>query len=185
MDDPLDPANRYFSHASVESSEMKNIYDGKVTTDAQGAAVVRLPEWFETLNTDFRYQLTVVGQFAQAMVEQEIANGQFTIRTDKPNVKVCWQVTGVRHDPWASAHPLEVTTEKPEKERGYYLHPELYGAPAAQQVVTLYRPKLVPASGQLRTPPHGPALPKLIRPPQRVRPVTHAAAVPAPAPAKH
>jgi len=25
-----------------------------------------LPDWFEAENTDFRYQLTVVGQFAQA-----------------------------------------------------------------------------------------------------------------------
>jgi hypothetical protein len=30
--------------------------------------MVSLPEWFEALNTDFRYQLTVIGQFAQAIV---------------------------------------------------------------------------------------------------------------------
>lgn len=38
---------------------MKNIYDGVVTTDAQGRATVQLPDWFEALNTEFRYQLTV------------------------------------------------------------------------------------------------------------------------------
>src|SRR5580692_7585198 len=65
IDHPMDPANKYLVHASVESSEMKNIYDGNVTTDGQGRATVRLPEWFEVLNTDFRYQLTVIGQFAQ------------------------------------------------------------------------------------------------------------------------
>jgi hypothetical protein len=31
-------------------------------------ATVQLPEWFSVLNKDFRYQLTVIGQFAQAIV---------------------------------------------------------------------------------------------------------------------
>src|SRR5450432_4147242 len=53
MDHPLDPANKYLIHSSVESPEMKNIYDGTVTTDASGQAVVELPEWFESLNRDF------------------------------------------------------------------------------------------------------------------------------------
>jgi len=30
--------------------------------------------WFEALNRDFRYQLTVIGQFAQAIVADKIAN---------------------------------------------------------------------------------------------------------------
>jgi hypothetical protein len=42
---------------------MKNIYDGVVTTDGSGYAVVEMPPWFEALNRDFRYQLTPVGQF--------------------------------------------------------------------------------------------------------------------------
>jgi hypothetical protein len=69
-----------------------------VTADANGEAVVELPDWFEALNRDFHYQLTVIGQFAQAIVASEIANGQFTIKTDKPSVKVSWQVTGIRQD---------------------------------------------------------------------------------------
>ena len=43
-------------------------------------------------------------------------------------MKVSWQVTGVRHDAYAKAHPLRVSVRKPSAERGYYLHPELYGA---------------------------------------------------------
>ena len=70
IDHPLDPANKYLYHSFVESPDMMNIYDGNVTTDAHGDAVVELPEWFETLNRDFRYQLTVIGQFAQAIVVQ-------------------------------------------------------------------------------------------------------------------
>jgi len=130
IDHPLDPANKYLYHASVESSEMMNIYTGNVTTNASGDATVELPDWFEALNADFRYQLTVIGQFAQAIVASEIANRHFAIKTDKPNVKVSWQVTGVRHDAWAAAHSLQVEVEKTGQERGHYLHPELY--PAAQ-----------------------------------------------------
>jgi hypothetical protein len=68
----LDPANKYLVHAAVESSEMMNIHTGNVTTGSQGQATVQLPEWFEALNADFRYQLTVIGQFAQAIVAREM-----------------------------------------------------------------------------------------------------------------
>ena len=44
IDNPLDPANKYFVHASVQSSEMMNIYSGNVTTDELGLATVTLPE---------------------------------------------------------------------------------------------------------------------------------------------
>lgn len=129
IDHPLDPANKYLYHASVESSEMMNIYSGNITTEAQGEAAVKMPSWFEAVNTDFRYQLTVMGQFAQAIVSQKLQGSQFTIKTNAPNVEVSWQVTAVRHDPYAMAHPLIVEQNKPGKEVGYYLHPELYGQP--------------------------------------------------------
>jgi hypothetical protein len=141
IDHPLDPANKYLYHSFVESPDMMNIYNGNVTTDAQGDAVVHLPDWFETLNRDFRYQLTVIGQFAQAIVATEIAQGRFSIKTDKPNVKVSWQVTGIRQDAWANANRIPVEEEKPEVERGFYLHPELYGAPEEKGVLWARDPK--------------------------------------------
>jgi hypothetical protein len=140
IDHPLDPANKYLYHSFVESPDMMNIYNGNVTTDAQGDAVVNLPDWFETLNRDFRYQLTVIGQFAQAIVAGEIANRQFSIKTDKPSVKVSWQVTGIRQDAWANAHRIPVEELKPEKERGLYLHPELFGAPAEKSITAHRHP---------------------------------------------
>jgi TGF-beta propeptide len=133
IDHPLDPANKYLVHASVESSEMMNIYTGNATTDAQGEAQVQLPDWFEALNTDFRYQLTVIGQFAQAIVSSEVQNHEFAIRSSVPNVKVSWQITGVRHDAFAQANPLVVEEEKDAQLKGFYIHPELYGAPAEKQ----------------------------------------------------
>ena len=45
---------------------------------------------------------------------------------------VSWQVTGIRQDVFANAHPIVVEQEKPAAEKGTYLHPELYDQPAAQ-----------------------------------------------------
>jgi hypothetical protein len=143
IDHPLDPANKYLSHSFVESPDMMNVYNGNVVTDGNGTATVPLPDWFESLNRDFRYQLTVIGQFAQAIVQSEIAGNQFTIRTDKPNVKVSWQVTGIRQDPWANAHRIPVEEEKSDKTRGFYLHPELYGQPNEKSVDWAERPELM------------------------------------------
>jgi hypothetical protein len=140
IDHPLDPANKYLYHSFVESPDMMNIYNGNATTDAQGSAVVQLPEWFETLNRDFRYQLTVIGQFAQAIVASKVANHQFTIKTDKPNVEVSWQVTGIRQDAWANAHRIPVEVPKADRDRGLYLHPELFGAPAEKNIGLAHHP---------------------------------------------
>src|SRR5262249_7071802 len=79
IDHPLDPANKYLSHSFVESPDMMNIYNGNVMTDRSGEAWVELPTYFEALNRDFRYQLTVIGQFAQAAVATEIRNNRFSI----------------------------------------------------------------------------------------------------------
>jgi hypothetical protein len=141
IDHPLDPANKYLYHSFVESPDMMNIYNGNVTTNAKGEAVVTLPDWFETLNRDFRYQLTVLGQFAQAIVSSEVANHQFAIKTDKPNVKVSWQVTGIRQDAWANAHRIPVEEMKPAQERGFYKHPELYNAPADKSIAHARLPR--------------------------------------------
>jgi hypothetical protein len=129
---------------------MMNIYTGNVTTDAQGEAAVQLPEWFEVLNTDFRYQLTVIGVFAQAIVAREIQSHQFQIRTNMPNVKVSWQVTGVRQDAYAKAHPLVVEQDKEEKLRGYYIHPELYGAPEEKQIEWARHPETMKRVKEMR-----------------------------------
>jgi hypothetical protein len=143
IDHPLDPANKYLNHASIESSEVLDMYSGNITTDLSGMATVAMPDYFSALNGDCRYQLTVVGQFAQAIVAREIENNTFVIKTDKPSVKVSWQVTGVRQDAWVKRHPLKVEEDKPRKERGYYLHPELFGQPEEKGVVWLYHEDLM------------------------------------------
>ncbi len=134
IDHPLDPANKYLFHSFVESPDMMNIYNGNVITDANGEAVITLPDYFETLNRDFRYQLTVVGQFAQAIVSQKVNKNSFTIKTDKPNVEVSWQVTGIRHDPFAESHRIQVEVEKTGIERGRYLYPKEIGKPESMGI---------------------------------------------------
>jgi len=137
IDHPLDPAHKYLSHSFVESPDMMNVYNGNITTDKHGWATVILPDYFEALNRDFRYQLTVIGQFAQAIVDKEIAGNRFVIRTSKPGVKVSWQVTGIRQDAYANADRIPVEEDKPAAEQGYYLHPEAFGQPAYKSITAL------------------------------------------------
>jgi hypothetical protein len=134
IDHPLDPANKYLSHSFVESPDMMNVYNGNITTDRHGLATVNLPDYFEALNGDFRYQLTVIGQFAQAIVARKISANRFVIRTSKPNVEVSWQVTGIRHDAYANQYRIPVEEDKPVGEQGYYLHPEVFGQPESKSI---------------------------------------------------
>jgi len=140
IDHPLDPANKYLSHSFVESPDMMNVYNGNIRTDKRGRAVVVLPDYFEALNRDFRYQLTVIGQFAQAIVAKEISHNRFTIKTNRPGVEVSWQVTGIRHDAYADAHRIATEEMKPANEQGRYLHPELFGAPPELAIGRLMLP---------------------------------------------
>ena len=96
--------------------------------------MVELPEWFEPVNRDFRYQLTCIGSFAPVYVSEEIHENQFKIAGGQPGMKVSWQVTGIRQDPWAEAHRIQVEVDKPVTERGSYLHPELYDMPGERRV---------------------------------------------------
>lgn len=144
IDHPIDPANKYLFHASVESSEMKNIYDGTVVLDASGRAVVELPDWFEALNGNFRYQLTAIGAPSPGLyIAQKVSGNHFTIAGGTPGVEVSWQVTGVRQDRFAGANPLLVEQAKDERERGYYIHPELYGAPEEKGIEWARHPEMM------------------------------------------
>lgn len=144
IDHPLDPANKYLYHASVESSEMMNIYTGTAMMDMSGSAIVSLPDWFEAVNGDFRYQITAIGAPAPNLhIAREIDHNQFVIAGGQSGMKVSWQVTGVRHDAYAKAHPLRVSVQKSEQERGYYLHPELYGAPADKSLAAAHMARVM------------------------------------------
>ncbi|MCX7737257.1 MAG: hypothetical protein N2319_11155 [Candidatus Kapabacteria bacterium] len=97
IEHPIDKS-KYIQHASIESNEVLNVYSGNVTTNNLGLATVHLPDYFSLINIDYRYQLTVIGEFAQAIIFKEIENNSFVIKTDKPNIKVSWQVSAKRND---------------------------------------------------------------------------------------
>jgi hypothetical protein len=120
-----------------------NVYNGNVVLGEDGAAWVELPAWFEALNRDFRYQLTPIGAPAPNLfVAEEIAGNRLRIAGGGPGMKVSWQVTGIRQDPWANAHRIVVEEEKPAEERGTYLHPAEWGQPADRDAALLHEPEL-------------------------------------------
>ncbi len=141
IDHPLDPENKYLYHSFVESPDMMNVYNGNIQTDANGYATVTLPNYFNALNSDYRYQLTPIGALAQAAVIEEISGNTFKIQTSVPNVKVSWQVTGIRKDKYAEANRVQPEVEKRDKDKGYYLHPEVYGLPKEKGIFYRNTPK--------------------------------------------
>jgi len=134
IDHPLDPANKYLSHSFVESPDMKDVYDGVARLDTKGEAWVDLPDYFEALNGEFRYQLTAIGAPAPRLyVAREVSQNRFKIAGGRPGGRVSWQVTGIRHDAYANAHRIPVTEDKPAAEQGSYLHPDVYGQSGGTQ----------------------------------------------------
>jgi hypothetical protein len=154
IDHPLDPANKYLHHSFVESPDMKNVYDGVVVLDNKGEAEIELPDWFGALNKDFRYQLTAIGAPGPNLyIAEEISdavittnnstsssnnkNSHFKVAGGTSGMKVSWQVTGIRKDPYAKAHPIKVEEDKPAEEKGYYIYPDLYSQPEEKGISRL------------------------------------------------
>jgi hypothetical protein len=132
IDDPLDPTHKYLQHSFVESPDMMNIYNGNVILDDNGEAWVDMPDWFQALNMDFRYQLTPIDTFAPLYVAQKIQDNRFKIAGGESGMEVSWQVTGIRHDPYAEANRIQVLVNKPASEQGTYLFPQLYAQPESK-----------------------------------------------------
>ncbi|GIK17248.1 MAG: hypothetical protein BroJett003_22120 [Planctomycetota bacterium] len=144
MDHPLMPETHYLNHFCTEGPDPMNAYSGNVVTDARGYATVTLPDYFESINREFRYQLTVADgageDFVQVRVVRKIQNNQFTIRTSAPHVEVSWRVEAIRNDPWVRAYGYRVEQEKEGEIKGKYLSPELYGQPKERGIH--YRPDI-------------------------------------------
>lgn len=131
IDHPLDPENKYLLHYSSESPTPQNFYSGNVKTGRDGKAWVELPEYFAEINTDFKYQLTVIDDaeslsFVMAKIGRKISNNRFLIMTSQPNVEVSWRVEATRNDLWMRRYGTRIEVDKSADERGLYQHPELY-----------------------------------------------------------
>lgn len=107
IDHPLDPKNKLLYHSFVESPDMLNLYDGIATLDANGEASITLPDYYDALNKDSRYQFLAIDEaMPNLYLKSEVKNNQFVIAGGKPGGKISWQVTGVRHDPYANLHRI-------------------------------------------------------------------------------
>jgi len=130
IDHPLDIENKFLLHYSTESPFPQNFYSGNVTTDADGFAWVKLPDYFSEINANFKYQLTVIDSsddFVMAKISKEIQGNRFQLRTSKGGVKVSWRVEADRNDAYVRfKKPKDVRTKLAE-EKGKVHHPELYG----------------------------------------------------------
>ncbi|MCD4689839.1 hypothetical protein K8S17_00090, partial [bacterium] len=130
IDHPLDPANMTLSHSAVESPDMMNVYNGNVVLDGAGEATVLLPDYFDALNGEFRYQLTCIGGFAPVYIAEEISGNSFRVAGGEAGMKISWMVTGIRHDAFAENNRMVVEEAKTGYELGRYLQPEAHGLPA-------------------------------------------------------
>ncbi len=130
IDHPLDPANKFLKHFSIESNEVLNIYRGNVTLDANGEGVIQLPSYFDAINNNnYAYSLTPIGQQASVYIKQEVQNKQFTIAGGSPGMKVSWMLSAERNDPYMQQNPQlrDVEVAKTGDASGKYLMPDLYG----------------------------------------------------------
>ena len=153
IDHPLTPETHFLNHFCAEGPEPYNLYRGNVTTDAQGYAVVQLPPYFEAINRDLTYHLTVIDSsddFIMAKVARKIQNNQFVIRTSKPFVEVSWEVKAIRNDRWVQEYGFQTEQEKEDVIKGKYLNPELYGQPNEKGIH--YRPAPEPAPNETAKP---------------------------------
>ncbi|HPO64084.1 MAG TPA: hypothetical protein PK762_13480, partial [Candidatus Kapabacteria bacterium] len=137
IDHPQDPENKYLVHSFVESPDMMNVYNGNIVLDENGEAVIDLPDYFESLNKDFRYQLTCIGGFANIYIKEKVKNNKFKIAGGTAGLEVSWQVTGIRKDAWAEKNRIPTEVEKADKDKGKYLTPEVYNQPREKGI--LYR----------------------------------------------
>jgi hypothetical protein len=137
IDYPLDPKNKLLYHSFVESSDVKNIYDGIVQLDGDGSAIVTLPDYFLALNKDFRYLATPIGQsMSNLFISSEVHRkfwifGQIILKVSGgvSNGKVSWQVTGIRHDPFILANPIIPVVDKGPGQlvdKNVFICPECY-----------------------------------------------------------
>jgi hypothetical protein len=152
IDHPLDPANKYLYHFAVESPQVQNFYNGTVILDANGEAIVMLPDYFDALNADtgINYQLTCIGGYAPVYIAEEVTGNQFKIAGGTPDLKVSWQVTAIRDDPYLRDHPVQAEVDKEGSEIGKYAYPEGYGQPETMAVDQ--EPAQAPEPGPLEAP---------------------------------
>ena len=143
IDHPLDPANKYLKHYTIESPEVLNMYRGNATCNPQGEAVITLPDYFSAVNINFSYHLTPIGAPAVLFIKQKVQDGKFTVAGGTPGMEFSWQLYAERNDVYVQQHPDSKAVEpmKSARDKGKYLKPELYGQPKDKAIFKATAPK--------------------------------------------
>lgn len=134
IDHPLDPANKTLTHTSIESPDMMNIYNGNVTCDQNGEAMVKLPDYFDALNKDIKYNLTCIGAFSPIYIKQKVKDNTFIIAGGIPGLEVSWQVSGVRQDAYANKFRSKVEELKKDEDKGFYICPTAFNLDESKSI---------------------------------------------------
>ena len=111
---------------------MLNVYRGTVTTDQEGAATVELPGYVAALNREFSYHLTVVGDFARAVVSAPLRNGRFEPAHGPAGRDRLLAGPGRPGGSVGRGQPDRGGGGQAGRERNLFLHPELYDQPSAR-----------------------------------------------------
>ncbi|MCC5866667.1 MAG: hypothetical protein JJU31_16215 [Wenzhouxiangella sp.] len=83
-----------------------------------------LPEWFELINADYRYQLTALGKPGPGLyIASEIENNRFQIAGGAPGGEVSWEVRARRDDLTMRRLDPQVEMDKPDHQRGSFIDP--------------------------------------------------------------
>ncbi len=130
IDHPIDPANKYLKHFSIESDEALLIYRGQAILDENGKAVIELKDYQTAIIKNITYNLTSIGSPTVFYVEEEVSEaGLFVIAGDKPGAKVNWTIYAERDDAYFKTYPTKkvIEIEKPEDAKGLYIHPVAHG----------------------------------------------------------
>ncbi len=137
IDHPLDPENKYLKHYSIESNEVLNLYRGTLPFDANGEAIVIMPDYFDAVNVNFSYQLTPIGGYAPLFIKEKLKDGKFIIAGGTDGMEVSWTIYAERNDPYLQRHPnsKQVEVTKEVWNQGKYLQPDLYNQPDSKKIV--------------------------------------------------
>jgi hypothetical protein len=96
MDHPDDPMNKILNQHAVGADDAMFMYSGSTVLDADGRAVVNLPDYFDDINRNPRIQLTGVGTY-EIYVAEKISENRFVVG-GKPGTEVYWTVIAERKD---------------------------------------------------------------------------------------
>ena len=69
---------------------------GNVKTNEEGKATVYFDSYLGDTYTEFSYQLTTIGSFARAIIDEEIRDSKMVIATDQPYTKVSWLIQATK-----------------------------------------------------------------------------------------